>query len=204
MAKKQIEAEPELELIDVRYKLTGIAPLIMHNGQLANPLNPLVKRIRTYTSKKKKVDSDYEEIARLEWTGSLYVDEEDDLCIPADNFDKMLVRAAMKSKQGNDVKIAAFAMEDSKLLVSGKKINAPESLFADSNFVKVAIKCVQKARVVRTRPIFRDWSCTVLFQLDKSAMNLENLDQLMNVAGRRIGLCEERPRMGRFLAERVK
>ena len=39
------------------YKITGDAPLIMHNGDLANPLSKAAKALKQVTGKKKKTDA---------------------------------------------------------------------------------------------------------------------------------------------------
>jgi len=188
----------------VRFTLTGIAPLILHNGQLANPRAAIVKEIKEYTGKKKKTDYDHDEIARLEWTGSLYKDDDDDLCITADAIDKMLEFAGARLKMKEQVKIAAIAVASAKLLIDGKKVNRPERLWGDRNYMHEAMKCVMKKRILRTRPIFREWACTIEVQLDQSEIGVSKFEEILSVGGRMIGFGDERPRMGRFSVKRSK
>jgi len=58
----------------VQYKLSASAPVLMHNGQTADPLNKWSKSIKEISSKRNKVESDYEEMARLEFMAGLYLD----------------------------------------------------------------------------------------------------------------------------------
>ena len=37
----------------IGFRFVGIAPLLMHNGALANPLNPLVKEMKAITGLRK-------------------------------------------------------------------------------------------------------------------------------------------------------
>ena len=66
---------------------TGIRPLVMHNGLMADPTNPLTRRIKEICAKgsKKLTESDYEERDRLEWEAGLYWSEEHGMVIPSDN-----------------------------------------------------------------------------------------------------------------------
>lgn len=54
--------------------MMGKTPLLTHNSQLSDPLNPWSKKLKSITSKKKKTDADHEEAARIEWKGGLYLD----------------------------------------------------------------------------------------------------------------------------------
>ena len=55
-----------------KFRLTSVAPLLMHNGQLSDPLNPWAQAIKRITDKRKKTLADLEEVGRLEWYGGLY------------------------------------------------------------------------------------------------------------------------------------
>ena len=50
----------------IGFRFVGIAPLLMHNGALANPLNPLVKEMKAITGLRKKTDEHHLELQRLE------------------------------------------------------------------------------------------------------------------------------------------
>jgi hypothetical protein len=42
----------------ITFKIRGESQLLMHNGQLADPLNPYTKAMKSLTSKRKKTDSE--------------------------------------------------------------------------------------------------------------------------------------------------
>ena len=50
----------------------GISPLIMHNCQCVNPLHPISKEIKKYTSKRIKTEEDLQIISDLEWEAGAY------------------------------------------------------------------------------------------------------------------------------------
>lgn len=49
--------------------------MLMHNGQLADPSNEWARAIKEISGKRAKTAADYEEMARLEWLGSLYLNQ---------------------------------------------------------------------------------------------------------------------------------
>ncbi len=56
----------------IKVRLTGLGGMLMHNvDELANPMSELCKAMKKITGKRKKVDADHEELARLEFVGSL-------------------------------------------------------------------------------------------------------------------------------------
>ena len=68
-----------------RITITGTAPLLMHNGRLANPLDPSTQALKSLTSKRKKTDDDLFDIARAEFLGGLYIDPDVGPYVPGEN-----------------------------------------------------------------------------------------------------------------------
>ena len=184
-------------------KWTGIRPLVMHNGLMADPTNPLVRRIKEITSKgsKKLTDSDYEERDRLEIEAGLYYDEKLGPIIPADNIERCIQLGAQKSRIGKDVQAAVFCTEPIvKLDYEGPR--AKEKLLTDQRFQLRKGVAVQKARIIRLRPMFpTGWSITFTLEYDESILNEKNIVKAMEDAGALVGLGDWRPKFGRFLVE---
>ena len=59
---------------------------------------------------------------------------------------------------------------------------------------------VQRARTVRTRPIFMPWEVTLEIEVDPIIFDLDTLAVMWRDAGRYSGLGEMRPVYGRFIA----
>ena len=85
----------------VSYKLTSDCPMIVHNGQTADPLNRFAKELKQVTGKRKKVDSDYEELARIEFYAGLYMGKDGPI-IPATNIDGIAGRAHRGLRETRD------------------------------------------------------------------------------------------------------
>lgn len=180
--------------------ITGTAPLLMHNSRLANPLDPAAKALKKVTSKRTKTDEDHEELARLEHAGSLYFDADAGPYIPADNIWRALYDAAKKSKRGPKVKEGVFISTDiNPLAYRGPR--TIEGLWKDENFRHLASAKVSQQRVMRTRPIFREWRVDAEGVIDPAVIDLADLVSIAETAGHLVGMGDWRPRFGRFTAE---
>ena len=175
--------------------LTGVAPLLMHNGQLADPLNKFTKALKEVTSKRIKTDKDHEEMSRLEWLGSLYIGEDGSPCIPGDLIEAWAKTGAKKSKLGKQFAAGVFCDQASfKLRYDG--LRDPDAMWASGKFADRRPVKVGTARVLRTRPIFRHWSLTVELLYSPDVITEAQLTKSIIDAGI-WGLGDYRPRFGR-------
>jgi hypothetical protein len=83
----------------IRLRLVGAAPLLMHSGALAEPLDERSINLAAVTSKRMKTRADHEEISRLEWSGGLWLHDERP-CLPALAVKAAVVDAARTRKKG--------------------------------------------------------------------------------------------------------
>ena len=182
-------------------RLSGTSPTILHSGQMANPLNKFAKALKVISGKRKKADEDFESMAKIEFMGSLYLCADGSPGWPGENIESMLCEAARKSKNGKVAKMAMFIDGVAKLIYSGPK--TAEELWALEEFRIVAAVKVGMSRVMRTRPIFRQWSLEVAIQYDESLVDERVVLEWCEVAGHQIGLSDWRPRYGRFSVEKI-
>jgi len=82
----------------VRLTLTGTAPMLMHNIQLADPLNAIARAMKEISSKRKKTDEDQLRMAELEFKGGLYITDQLGPYVPGVNVEKCL--GATRSHRG--------------------------------------------------------------------------------------------------------
>lgn len=186
------------------YKVVGKARILLHSGELSDPIGHWAKLMKELSDKKKKSDAEIEELGRREWFGSLYLDEQERVAIPAQNIERMIRDAAARTRNGKNVQAGLQATEDSfPLDFPGKKLT-PKQLwesgeYRDRSSVRVGMK-----RVIRTRPCFRMWSLTFTVMYDDVMLSASQLDDFVSEAGRIIGLGDWRPRNGRFDVESAK
>lgn len=184
----------------LQYKLSSSAPLLMHNGQMANPLNKWAKLMKQISSKRAKTDADYEEMARIEFLASLYMSPEGPV-LPSFVIDATLTNGAKKSKEGMSAKSGAFCLDNAVLEYDGPR--TADELWQDETFRHVALVRVGTARVARTRPIFNEWTAIVSVNIETGIVNPARVDDWFAVAGTQVGLCDWRPQNGRFQAQRL-
>jgi len=181
------------------FQLTSSAPLLLHNGQMANPLNKWAKAMKQISAKKAKTDADYEELARLEFMAGLYLSPEGPV-IPSFVVDALLVAAAKKVREGNEAKAGVFCPENALLQYDGPR--TPDELWKDEGFRHIALVRVSTARVARCRPVFNNWTAVVKVSVETGVVNPARIDDWMAIAGTQIGVGDWRPKFGRFQAQR--
>lgn len=178
------------------FTIKGASPLLMHNAQLSDPLNSHAKKMKALTSKKTKTDEMIADLRRLEWEGSLYLDQEKRVAIPGENIEAMLIKAGMQAKKGKDYKAGMFSDGPWRLIYDGPQ--SVEKLGDDPRFVDSRNVVINKNRVIRSRPVFNVWSLEFVITYLPTMLNKEQIITDMNLAGQIIGLGDYRPRFGRF------
>lgn len=177
----------------------GTTPLLMHSCAGVNPLHPLSREIKTYTSKRKKTEEDLVKISDLEWELGLYWDDTIGLYIPADNIIKAVQEGAQARKRGKDI---ARAFDISEMLVPldiGENLTK-EELMNDYRFRDVRAMTVMRAKVNRTRPRFNNWRIRFEAMFDERIIDAATIAEAMEYAGSYIGICDSRTRKyGRFV-----
>lgn len=184
----------------VKYRLTSVCPMLMHNGQTADPLNKWAKLLKQISLKKPKTDADYEEMARLEFLAGLYMSADGPI-LPANVIDSLMINAAKKTREGMAAKSGVFCVNHARLEYDGPR--TADELWKDDRFRHVALVRVQTSRVARTRPKFDNWQAVVELNYEPTIINPARIDDWMLIAGSQVGLCDWRPQHGRFGAERL-
>jgi copper chaperone CopZ len=184
-------------LCDLKVTIKGVAPLLLHNGQTADPTNKFARAMKEISGKRKKTDEDYLEMAKIEWHAGLYVNGQKKIIIPAKCFEASIYDGAKKSKLGKAFKSAVFVESDS-ILDIGKKYGEATELWEQEEFRDVQGVRVSQARIMRTRPIFHNWQASFVVLYDDEQVNLADVKRAIDDAGSKSGIGDYRPRYGRF------
>lgn len=195
---KSPETPPSTGYRSLSLRIVGVAPLVMHSGQLANPLSPQAKELRKISKKRAKTDADHEFLSRVEWNGGLWLSGGVP-CIPGESIEACFVQAARKSKRGVIARAGMISPQNWPLEYDGP--HDLNKLWEDESFRLIAGVRVGQARVMRTRPIFRKWAARVTFEYLDDQMDESDILDILRVAGRIVGLGDWRPRYGRFEIE---
>lgn len=181
---------------ELTFKITGVAPLILHNGQTADPLNSFSKSIAEITGKRKKTDADHREVARREWYAGLYLFNGEP-CIPFQCIEASLIEGAKKERRGPSAKSGIVVESHSPIEYDGPK--KPDDLWEDERFrLRVPVR-VGTSRVMRTRPIFNEWAATIAIKFLPDILNPKDVRSFLTSVGQQVGFCDWRPRYGRFV-----
>jgi hypothetical protein len=181
---------------------TGIRPLVMHNGFMADHTNPLTKQIKDITSKgsKKMQEPDYKKRDRLEWEAGLYWDDKCGLFIPAANIERCIQLGAQKKRLGKDVQAVVFVSDDIVPVKVKGGTRSKEALYKDPAFTLRVGVAIQKSRIIRIRPMIpTGWELSFTLEYDEDILSGEDLIKAMQDAGALVGLGDWRPKFGRFL-----
>lgn len=190
-----------MEIKTIKYELKGIAPLLMHNGELADPENPFTKELKIINARRKKVDEDFQEISKLEFLGGLYT-RKGKIVIPSELIEACLIEGAKKSKLGKLFKATVYLEGDYPLIYKGPK--SPEALWKDKNFVHKAGARIGMSKIIRTRPIFKEWSLLIDVNYYSSEVEVEAITTALEYGGKFSGIGDWRPKYGRFIIKEVK
>jgi len=185
----------------LKFTIQGVVPTILCNGQTSDPLNKFAKDLKKISSKRNKTEDDHKAMAKLEFMACMYVNEKGNPCWPSDNIEAMIIKAAAKQRKGTDAKSAIFVENHAPLIYEGPK--TPDALWnyrtMDNNpFVLRASVVVNRNRIMRTRPIFRNWSLEFCVHYLTDIFDKEQVIHTIETAGRVVGLSDWRPKHGRF------
>lgn len=183
----------------IKVQMNGITPLIMHSCKAANPLHPIAKEMKKYTSRNKKTDEDYEKLSDLEWESGLYWNDDcGGLYIPGENFEAMLRVAARNFKKGKDVEKYVIVEEAYVPMTIRDGRKTFDELLNDYAYRDVRQMVVNRSRITRTRPRFNQWGCVFTIQYDEKFIDIDVIVQALEYGGQYVGMCDSRPRYGKF------
>ncbi len=185
----------------MRIRLTGERPLLMHSSRLADPLDSIKIDLDRLTKKRDKTLADHEQIAKVEWHGGLWL-RDGKPSIPCEAVESAFIAAAKTRRKGKQAK-AGFSCTVSPLL----QYDGPSdlaSLWEDNAFrLRFAVN-VNGSKVMRTRPRFNDWHVVVDVEFLPSLLNPDEVIEIFEIAGLREGLGDWRPKFGKFSVTKLE
>ena len=192
----------------ITVSLQGTTPLLAHNPDLADPDHPITQQIKAITDQRGWSDNTElrRKIDKLEWYGGLYVAQGiDGPAMPTANVRQCLVEAGKITRDGTNVERALSAF-DMFVPLGYEGPRNLDDLFARPEFHdrrSIGIGAGRsKKRTMRTRPKFPRWAVVAEFELDSEILTPEKFAEIVSVAGRAIGLGDNRRNAyGRFIGE---
>lgn len=176
-------------------RIVGVAPFLAHNGQTADPLNKFAKAMKEISGKRKKTEADLIELARIEYLAGLYMGPNGPI-IPSVMLEAAITEGAKKAKNGKLTQAGVIVDRHADLEYDGPR--STEGLLADDSFRLVNPVRIGQQKVVRTRPIFREWAADIEVKYLDDIIGERDLLAAIRAAGVYCGIGDWRPRNGRF------
>ncbi len=186
----------ELEQISLR--LTGVRPLLMHNGSLADPLDPQAIDLASFTGKRVKTRADHEIIAELEWYGSLWLHDARP-CLPEHVLESVFVDGARYKRKGRAAVAGLEVVAPAMIEYDGPR-DLP-TMWKDPEFRKRAGVRVRDAKTMRTRPRFPTWAAELTATYLPSLLDRDEVIAFYKISGALVGVGDWRPKFGKFTVE---
>lgn len=195
--------------MQITISAVGTKPLLLHNVDLANPLNPWARKMTELrrTRSNQRTEKWYEEMAEAGFMGAFYnIPDVKFPAIPSENLRRSIVDAAKASRRGTQALRALLVTFPAVPILVGVPDGerVPETAKAMWDEQKWHL-----TRMIRgtggasptTYPIFRDWAVKVPFELDEDTLSLRDLTEIAERAGRIEGLGASRKQAyGRYTA----
>ena len=193
-----------------QFTLTGVSPILMHNGAAGiDTRSPLSREIAALTAKRagNRTDVDNLRLQELECRRSLYLDDDGKPTLPEAALRAMIEAGARKLKKGSLVRegllveAVLFGYDDRRY---GKTL---KKLAKTTQFTVPVV--VNGKRIARTRARFDcPWWVVGVADVDEELVDRVQLTAWLALGGRRVGLGDWRPEkqggiFGRFDVEEV-
>ena len=192
-----------------RIVIRGISPIIQHSTDGIDPLLPINVQKQEITRKRgsNRTPADDARLRELETVSSLWLDAESKPTIPAAAIRATIENGARKLKQGGQVREGMVITSTAFRYDHERYGDTLDELQKTVQFTVPVV--VQRNRILRTRAKFdTPWSCTFDVDADDELVGREQLEQWLDIAGRRIGLGDWRPEKsgtyGRFEVESIE
>jgi hypothetical protein len=141
------------------------------------------------------------ELARLEFYGGLYYSDNPGVILPSKVVEATINGGARKFKEGMLAKSGLAVMKHSKLIFEGPQ--TVDEMWKDGRFTFQEMVVVQRSRILRTRPKFDKWSVEIEVSYEDTVCDKEQVHKWLVKAGQVVGMCDYRPRYGRFEVELI-
>lgn len=183
-----------------KFRITiGGDTLLMHNGQTADPLNKYAKAMKAITSDRqlKKTDEGIAQLMRIEYEAGLYLNSKNQVILPSRILEAHISEAARKTREGKNALAGMFVDTDGLLEYEGGPLTVKQLLDSEEHRLTIPVR-VQANRVIRTRPLFRNWQTTFEVSVLEEMVSPSSLQAWLENGGNFVGLGDYRPRYGRY------
>lgn len=179
--------------------LRGTSPLLMNSPE-ADHDSELYRAYVLLGQKKGKTQDDESRLRELEWEIRIYLDADLGPYIPGRNVKAVLQEAGGKFKKGATIHRSLITV-DSRIPLEYDGPRDQDGLWAGGYRYTTMVKNAgfNAGRVMRCRPMFKDWALTADIAFDPEEIDPDTLALIVERA-QRYGLGDFRPEFGSFSA----
>lgn len=163
----------------VHVRIEGVSPLLMHRF----PVGEEDQKSKAKNQKQTKDDVE----------AYLYLDEEGQLVQPSTHIIGTLKKAGAKFQISGQGKLTYKNMMGSGAVLIDPYMIPHELQSWDIDRRPVV---VQRARIVRSRPILKKWALNFDMEYDEDEVPKSVLNEILDYAGKRVGIGDFRPACG--------
>jgi len=196
-----------------KVKVTGLEGmgLMTNNPQLVDPENQFTKDCsRLYlAAKKAKTPESYQASREMDIRAKMYFDPKVGVYIPGTWIRESIATASYKilgKGKSKDTMRASVFIEQQKIPLDyrGKsKVKTPLDIVGDSSFHNSMNVVQGQIRVMKSAPIYHDWSFSTDITFDDTVVTQEDLMNVLTHTSRLVGFGDWRPTYGLASAEVV-
>ncbi|MCK5625159.1 hypothetical protein KAI04_04935 [Candidatus Pacearchaeota archaeon] len=169
----------------IKVKIEGTAPLLMHRFAEEEASMKSARTKRVY-------------IAEDEAEKAAYRNTAGKLCLPTRHFKASMTKAGVEL-------IFKGRKTYKDYIKSGIIFKEVETVLDQQKYVIDSVPAViNRARIMRHRPRFDKWSCEFEFDIIDEALDVTNVKQILESAGKYKGVGDNRPEFGRFKVTEFK
>jgi len=181
-------------IIRAKLELTGRPPgLVLNNGELADDTNPIAIQIAELVDagrgRKKLTDEQRERKDLLNWRGSLYLNADGQLYLPANNLFKAIVTGAREYTLGTKIEDrGAVTLEQAELPIDHDGPDDLDKLWADPRYrfrtlVNPNPSSKNKSLLPVMRPVFPVWRSEASVLVIPEMINWDSFCKVAEAAG---------------------
>ena len=192
--------------MELRIEITGTSALIQHSALGIDTSHPLNLEKANLTRKKgsNRTAEDDRRIREIETELAFWLNRSGQPIVPAAAMRSCMEIGARKVRQGPQVREGLIVLNDGLLQYDKERYGTTLAELVNRTQFTTSV-VVQRSRLLRTRPMFDlPWSAEFNIEYDTELVDKTQLENWLDIAGRRIGLGDWRPEKsglyGRFTA----